>query len=325
MILKEIHSLPKADLHVHLNGAIPTHTAKKLLTPITGKLPSWFDMDNDLQIKEPVNGLQNYFKPWHGLKKLPYSKECLDLMIESALSSLFDDNVNYVELRNSPFNISEINEIPLEEALTWLIHSVDTMSTRIGIEAKLILSLSRYNFSTTNAKKLLNAIRSINYNDIIVGVDLSGNEDTPISSDISDFFRTAKRELGLGVTIHAGETGNIQNIVWAINDCKADRISHGLVSYKSPELMDQLCQKNICLEICLYSNYLIRTVQAIEEHPIKAFIKNGVSFVLCSDNPAINNADLSKNYFLFKEITGNNDILRNMYDCQKRYSFGGKH
>ena len=69
--------LPKADLHVHINGAIPIATVKKLLISKTDTLPSWFDLDNDLVVKEPVNGLQDYFKPWHVLKKLPYSKDCL--------------------------------------------------------------------------------------------------------------------------------------------------------------------------------------------------------------------------------------------------------
>ena len=110
MIMKTGHNefriLPKADLHVHLNGAITTNTAIQLLGPVASQLPDWFNLEVDLQINSPVNGLQEYFTPWYALKKLPYSKECLDLMVESALISLAGDNVHYVELRNSPFNIS---------------------------------------------------------------------------------------------------------------------------------------------------------------------------------------------------------------------------
>lgn len=252
----EYNILPKADLHVHLNGAISKKTAIKLLRPIVSQLPNWFNLDKDLQIDSPVHGLQEYFKPWYALKKLPYNRNCLDLMVRSALTNLEKDKVHYVELRNSPFNISENNKISLEKALEWLIESIETESSKIGIEARLILSLSRYNLNKENIKKLIEAIKYLNFSSTLVGVDLSGDEDTPIIPEVGNFFKKSKNEFGLGVTIHAGETGNENNIWWAINECSADRIGHGLAASKSITLMNTIIDRKICLEICLYSNYL---------------------------------------------------------------------
>lgn len=314
-------SLPKSDLHVHLNGAIPTNTAKKLLAPIRESLPDWFTLETDLQIQCPVNGLQEYFKPWYALKKLPYSQDCLNLMVESALDGLANDNVRYVELRNSPFNISEINDITLVDALHWLIDSIVVASEKIGIDAKLVLSLSRYNLDKDKINQLQKAIKAVNYNGTLVGVDLSGNEDSPIVPEVRDFFIRSKHEFGLGITIHAGETGKIENILWAVEECGADRISHGLAAANSVELMSLLRDKNICIEICLVSNYLTRSVPVINNHPIHEFIKYGVPFVLCSDNPCINMSHLSKNYKLFCEINGNIDLLTSMHIQQQKYSF----
>lgn len=319
--LGELSSLPKSDLHVHLNGAIPTNTAKKLLAPIIGSLPDWFVVDTDLQINSPVNGLQEYFKPWYALKKLPYSQDCLNLMVESALEGLANDNVRYVELRNSPFNISEINDISLDDALHWLIDSIEHASEKIGIDAKLVLSLSRYNLDKNKIIQLHKAIRAVKSNGTLVGVDLSGNEDSPIVPEVHDFFIRAKHEYGLGITIHAGETGKIENILWAIEECEADRISHGLAAANSEELMNQLRERNICLEICLASNFLTRSVPVREKHPIHEFSKHGVPFVLCSDNPCINMATLSENYKLFCEINGDNALLTTMHLQQQKYSF----
>ncbi|MDX9787277.1 MAG: hypothetical protein RBT11_10895 [Desulfobacterales bacterium] len=313
--------LPKADLHVHLNGAITTSTAIQLLGPVAAQLPEWFNLDNDLQINAPVNGLQEYFKPWYALKKLPYSKECLYSMVESALISLADDNVHYVELRNSPFNISEINQIPLEKSLEWLIEAIETASVKVGIDAKLILSLSRYGLSEEKIKKLSKAIQYVNFSSTLVGVDLSGNEDSPVIPDVEKFFKKAKEEFGLGITVHAGETGKIQNIWWAINECGADRIAHGLAAAESMTLMNEIVERKICLEICLCSNYLTRSIQKMKDHPIVEFIKQGVPFVLCSDNPSINNNNLSDNYTMFRSITGNDDCIDKMYENQNSYSF----
>ena len=322
--LGDLSSLPKADLHVHLNGAVPTNTVKKLLSPITDRLPDWFDIDTDLNVDRPVQGLQEYFKPWHVLKKLPYSIDCLNIMVESALKELAKDNVRYVELRNSLFNVAEINKISLEDALHWLIDSIEYASEQIGVEAKLILSLSRYNLDKEIIAKLLNAIKVVKSNGTLVGVDLSGNEDSPIIPEVRDFFIRAKHEYGLGITIHAGETGKIENIAWAIDDCEADRISHGLAAAKSEKVMSQLRDKDICLEVCLISNFLTSSVSAIDEHPVHEFIKNRVPFVFCSDNPCINMATLSENYKLFCDINVDNDLISSMYVQQQKYAFNQK-
>lgn len=320
-IPQNLTKLPKADLHVHLNGAIPTSIAYKLLKPIAHSLPEWFDLKKHLTVNKPVNGLQEYFKPWYALKKLPYSKDCLETLIGSSLLFLYNDNVKYVELRNSPFNISEINNIPLIDAIIWLIDSIEKWSQEIGIDARLILSLSRYKLNSTKIYDLLKAIRSLKYNSTLVGVDLSGNEDTPVDPEVEMFFKKAKDNFGLGVTIHAGETGNIDNVYWAINECQADRISHGLAAAKSRELMQELIANKICVEICLSSNYLTRTVSELEYHPIFTFIDQGVPFVLCSDNPCINNSNLSQNYKVFEEITNRKNILLSMFENQMRFSF----
>ena len=158
----------------------------------------------------------------------------------------------------------------------------------------------------------------------MVGVDLSGNEDLPIIPEVRDFFIRAKHEFGLGITIHAGETGKIENIVWAIDDCEADRISHGLAAAKSEKVMNQLRDKDICLEVCLVSNFLTSSVSAIDEHPVNEFIKNKVPFVFCSDNPCINTATLSENYKLFCDINVDNELISAMYEQQQKYAFNQK-
>ena len=317
-----IKALSKADLHVHLNGAIPTDLAKDLLVPIRNELPLDFDIDSDLQVLNPVLSLKDYFKPWLGLKQLPRGRSCLQKMVDGALNYLEADGVSYAELRNSPFNISELNGISMRETVEWLTEAVAIADSQHGVTARLILSISRFRFDFELAKSLLQAIKDANSGKYIVGLDLSGNEDTPIPETVADLFREAKDELGLGITVHAGETGDQRNIEWAIECCNADRIGHALALNKSPQLVELVIKRDVCIEVCLHGNLRTGYVQNIAEHPIHEFIRVGVPFVLCSDNPAVNAVPLSEDYVLFATATGRYDILKEMAERQAHYAFG---
>ncbi|MDN3233372.1 hypothetical protein [Priestia megaterium] len=314
-------SMVKADLHVHLNGAVPTETIKCLIDKYNVQLPKNFCLDKDLQILKPVNGLMEYFVPWKAFKSLPIGRDCLNAMIRETLRTLALDNITYVELKNSPFYISKINNIPLVEGLNWLTEGLKEYSEMFKINAKLILSFTRHELNMDETENLLKAIKKVNNRDIIVGIDMSGNEDIPIPKDLANVFIRAKKELGLGITIHAGETGNVENIIWAINQCGADRIGHGLAAYKSPEVMELIKQKEVCLEICLISNLRTGCCPNIEEHPVNKFIEYDVPFILCTDNPAVHQSTLSEEYEFFVRQFGRSDIIKDMLRRQKKYAF----
>lgn len=318
----DVINLPKADLHVHLNGAIPTEVVRQLLLEYEVALPSGFDVTNDLQILKPVNSLLEYFKPWSAFKKIPIGYSCLQKMVDAALRRLSEDNIKYVELRNSPFYIGRINDITLEESLNWLIESIIVSSKIHGIDARVILSLTRHELNLFETEKLLMAIKKVNSKNIIVGVDLSGDEDCLISKvEVANFFRKSKDDYGLGITIHAGETGNPENILWAIEDCKADRIGHGLAAVNNAKVLYLLKERNICIEVSLVSNLRTGYINSIEDHPIKAFLEWDIPFVLCTDNPSVHNIALSDEYSLFLQQYKRSDIIQQMYTKQLYHSF----
>jgi adenosine deaminase len=313
--------LPKAELHAHLNGCIPTVVVQELLREFSVRIPEGFDPETDLQVTTPVNTLAEYFRPWYLLKLLPVGKACLDRMVLESLRSLAADGVSYVELRNSPFSIAKQNNIPLEESLEWLVDSLAAASFETGIDARLVPGLSRFDCSAEQGRILLAAIKSSNRDGRIVGVDLSGDEDKPIDEELTRFFRSAKDEIDLGVTIHAGETFVASNIEWAVIECGANRIGHGLAAATDPRLLELLATRDVCVETCLSSNILTGRVASIHQHPVGAFIDSGVPFVLCTDNPSVHNVPLSGEYALFRERFPESAVLETMYDRQVKYSF----
>ena len=320
--LIEIKSIPKNDLHVHFNGAVPTEAIKKLLKELKISIPPDLDLEDDLQILTPVNGLNEYFKPWRLLKLLPIGYSSLQFMMIETFKKLSEDNIKYIEIRNSPFYIGRINQISLEDALIWLIESICEAAQIYNIDARLILSLTRHEYKVEDSNNILSAIKRVNTRGIIVGADLSGDEDCTVDKrELSRFFKNVKSDLGLGITIHAGETGNQDNVEWAINECQANRIGHGLAAAKSKRIMELIKEKDVCLEVCLTSNILSGSYAAIESHPISSFIEYDVPFVLCTDNPSIHNISLSDEYSIFLKHFGNKKSLDKAMENSNTYSF----
>lgn len=309
----------KKDLHVHFNGAIPTHIVRKILMDNEIVLPDWFNIESDLQILEPAKDLRDYFRPWAAFKSIPIGYQMLDEMMYSTLKMLSEDNITYVEFRNSPFYISKLNNIPLKESIEWLLNSMNAHSHTFGIDARILFSITRHEYDEGECNGLLKTLKKID-STRIVGVDLSGDENSPVDKKVSNFFRSAKEDLGLGVAIHAGETGNFQNIEWAIKECNADRIGHGISAIQSPQILHLIKEKDVCLEVSIISNLRTNAVCNIKAHPIFSLIEKNIPITLCSDNPAVHNTTLSQEYEHLLSLT-NQDVVTKIMENANYYTF----
>lgn len=318
---KFISSLDKGELHVHLNGLIPVSIIEKILIEESINLPSSFNIKNDLLREFPMKNLEDYIKAWEVLRLIPTNRNNLRIMVNAAFENLKIQNVSFVELRNSVIYLSFINNISVEKALSWLIEEIELASSKYGINAGLILTVSRGDYSADNLNALINAYKSLGEPKSIIGLDLAGNENIILSNSISLMFREAKEKYGLKLTIHAGETGIESNIMDAIDNFKADRIGHGTAAGKNQYLMEYIAKNDVCIEVCPISNRLTGAVKEGDYHPVIEFIEHSVPFVLCSDNPAIHNKTINDDYQSFYDETKRKDILENMLKVQKKYSF----
>jgi adenosine deaminase len=320
--LGAVRGVEKAELHAHLAGCIPTHAAQDLLREFQIELPEGFALDRDLSIAEPVPSLGDYFKPWLALGKLPQGRACLAHMFCLALGALAMDGVVYAELRHSPFKVVRINEVSFEVALHWAIEAIEEAQTAIpDIDPRLILGIDRAQVDLAHIREALHAFKTLGCPQQIVGLDVAGDEAFPIENGLAKLLRAATEELGLGVTIHAGEVGPPEHIRFAIEACGARRIGHGLSAMQSPPLLELLKERDICLELCLRSNVLTSAVSSLENHPIFTFIACDIPFVLCTDSPGIHAFSLSQEYVQFYELTGRADVLESMFAHQTRCAF----
>ncbi|GGX23079.1 adenosine deaminase family protein [Undibacterium macrobrachii] len=312
---------PKGELHVHLNGLVSTDIVRKLLHQEYTSIPPGFDLNQDLVILTPARNLETYLKPWEVLRLIPKSRANLAMIVDNAFSNLKEQNIQFVELRSSVLYLSKLNNVDVETALSWLIDEIKNASSKYKIKAGLILTVSRGNFACTHLSALLEAFKNLDRPDFVVGIDLAGYEDTTSPLELGYLFEKAKNDFGLNITIHAGETGNAGNILDAIVRFKADRIGHGTAAYKSAAVMELLQKNDICVEVCPISNRRTGAIEENEKHPVVEFIKLGVPFVICSDNPSIHASGLSDDYLCFYNETENLEHLQNMFEKQKKYSF----
>ena len=249
-----LKKLPKGELHLHLNGAIPSHLIRGMLLQNNCQIPNDFNLETDLNNLERKNNLEDYLKPWKVLNMIPRSKKDLEIQVLQAAKSLTYENVKFAEIRNTVFYIAELNQISLEMALEWLLEALENAENQFDIRFGLIVTLNRSRLNLEKSLEILSSMKNLNFPKGLVGVDLAGNEECIVDNELEAFFRSAKDELGLGVTIHAGETGILENIDQAINVFKADRLGHANAVVNSLKLMDQISKRDIVIEVCPISN-----------------------------------------------------------------------
>lgn len=304
-----------------MNGAIPASTIRDILADEETVLPTGFEIRRDLIRITPSRSLADYLTPWQVLRLFPRKRENLDRLTHAVMGGLADNNVRFVELRSSILYLSMLQKCPPAQALERLIESTGKAAQSHGIRRGLILTVTRGDYSAVNLATLLQAYQDVGKPKDVIGLDLAGDEEMAYPTELPSLFRDAKERFGLGVTIHAGETGCVKNVRSAVELFGADRIGHGTAAGKDPELLELLSAKDICVEVCPISNRLSGAVPTNQAHPLQQFRRYGVPFVICSDNPAIHQRGLADDHATAIAEGLSISDLRQQYDVAKQYSF----
>ncbi|MGO3889395.1 MAG: adenosine deaminase family protein [Paenalcaligenes sp.] len=314
-----ITGLPKGELHVHINGAIPASIIQKILNDEATSLPPEFLFERDMVRKSPCHSLADYLIPWRILRLFPKTYQNLELLTLAVTESLAKNNVRFVELRSSVLYLAHLQNCSPAQALERLITSTEKAAQHYGIRRGLILTVTRHNQSAAHLSTLLQAYKDLGEPKEVVGLDLAGDEDIAYPAELPSLFCKAKDQFGLGVTIHAGETGHIENIRTAVELFNADRIGHGTAAGQDASIMELLAKKQICVEVCPISNRLTRAVPQGKAHPLPLFLQYGVPFVICSDNPEIHQQGLINDYMAAL------DEGLSLYDIEQQYQISKNH
>ena len=278
------------ELHAHLDGCIDLKLAKELAKISRISLPSNDDkiLSDILTVSKNCRDLNDFLKRFELPLSLLQTKDAISHAVYSISESMRNKNVVYSELRFAP-QLHTKKGLSQEETVRAAIDGIK----KCNIPVNLILCLMRSdnnekeNYETLNtAKKYITSCGGV------VALDLAGAEALYPTVNFKELFLTAKKD-NIPFTIHAGESAGDESVKAAI-EFGAKRIGHGVrISRQTAELIKN---KDIALEMCPTSNVLTRAVHEIEKHPVLDFLNMGLKVTVNTDDPAIENTTIKKEF-----------------------------
>jgi len=216
--------------------------------------------------------------------------------------------VKYTEISFSPSDHAQCG-LDFELTMDAIERGITKAGKAFGIYADVRIDLVRKP-GVASAMRFLDQIE--NRPEGIVSVDMGGLEDAFPAEHFKEVYERA-RKMGLHLVVHAGEALGPESMWDAIEYLNVERIGHGVSAIRDPALMKYLREKGITLEICPISNIRTRVVPSISEHPIKEFLKQGLSITVNSDDPSFFDTDMNNEYIqLHQELGFTLDELFNL-------------
>ncbi|MGB3295259.1 MAG: adenosine deaminase, partial [Phormidesmis sp.] len=274
-----IQGLPKAELHLHIEGTLEPEMMFELAQRNDIELP----YKSVSEVKEAYNfeDLQSFLDIYYqGSEVLQKEQDFYDLTW-AYLQKAADQNVRHTEIFFDPQTHTN-RGLAFETAYEGISQALKDGEAKLGISSQLILSFLR-DLSAEQALATLE--QALPYKESLVAVGLDSAEMGNPPSKFKSVFDRA-REEGFLTVAHAGEEGPPEYIWEAINLLDVSRIDHGVRSMEDPRLIDYLTDKQIPLTVCPLSNVELQVFDSMAEHNLKQLLSLGLCATVNSDDPA---------------------------------------
>ena len=288
-----IKNIPKAELHLHLEGTFEPELIFKIAKR------------NSIEIKEKsieelkaaynFNDLQQFLDIYYqGARVLINETDFYDLTM-AYLKKAHTQNVLHAELFFDPQTHTN-RGVKFSTVVNGIDRAMIDAQKKFGISSKLILCILR-DLSVDSAMETLK--KALQYKKIIaLGLDSAEIGNPP--KKFKEVFDYA-RENGLLTVAHAGEEGPSEYIWQALKLLKVSRIDHGNNCLDDQKLVQELVARKIPLTVCPLSNYKLKVVKSIDQHPLKKMLTAGLNVTINSDDPAYFNGYINENYLVLQK------------------------
>jgi adenosine deaminase len=302
-----------AELHTHLGGSVSSDILWSLAHEQGIALPvkDYWEFDRLVTIADPrgVADLNALDAIYHWTELIQSSPIAVERSVHAAIGGAYrSQGITTLELRFNPMKRNRGGERDLDHIILAAIRGLDRASLEYPqVSAGLILMMDRTFTAEMNAVIVDKAIRWAPRG--ICGIDVAGPRprgERYLYRDLQPLVEEA-RDAGLGVTIHVGEEGGdagIEEIGEVVETLRPDRIGHGILAARDPELMETLRSTGIVLEICPTSNLLTKALESEEavSETFRAFSDNGVLFTIATDGPEMMRTHLRDEFELLVRI-----------------------
>ena len=292
--LELIRALPKAELHVHIEGTFEP----ELMFSIAQRNQIDIPYKSVEEVKQAYNfhNLQSFLDIYYaGANVLIHEQDFYDLAW-AYFEKCAEDNVVHTEMFFDPQTHTD-RGIAFEVVLNGLQRACDDAKAKLGITSRLIMCFLRH-LSEEAAFKTLE--QAIPFKHQIIGVGLDSSEVGHPPSKFERVFAKA-REEGFLIVAHAGEEGPAEYVWEALDLLKVNRIDHGVRSEEDPKLMARLIAEKMPLTVCPLSNLKLCVVDDMADHNIRRLLQQGVHVTVNSDDPSYFGGYMNDNFIAIAE------------------------
>jgi adenine deaminase len=284
-----LRSMPKAELHIHIEGSLEPELIFALAR--RNGVPLAYPSVEALRAAYAFTDLQSFLDIYYAGASVLLKAQDFEDMAMAYFHRAKADNVVHAELFFDPQTHTD-RGVPFGTVITGLSRAGERAQAELGISSALIMCFLRH-LSEEAAFETLE--QALPYRDRIVGVGLDSSERGHPPEKFARVFARC-RELGLHIVAHAGEEGPPAYVWSALDVLKAERIDHGVRSVEDPVLMQRLARERVPLTVCPLSNVKLCVFRSLSEHNLGALLDAGLVATVNSDDPAYFGGYLNENF-----------------------------
>jgi len=305
-----IRSLPKAELHLHLEGSVTPETLVELRQR-HGKESTLPEAESLYQYKNFLEFLMAFKTLTEDLQ----TPEDYGLITYRLMEQLKNENVLHAEVYVS-VGVCLWRKLNFEAIFEGLERGRERGERDFGVSLLWIFDAVRQ-FGPEAAQRVFELAAQYRERNV-VGIGIGGDELKAPPELFRDQYAYA-RDHGLRLTCHAGESAGPESI-WGALNLGAERIGHGITAGQDPELIEELAQRQVPVEICLTSNMRTGCCVEIHNHPVRRYFDQGLMLTLNTDDPAMFSTSLTREYQLAQTEFGFTDehlreLARNSFEA----------
>ncbi|MEE9448163.1 MAG: adenosine deaminase [Arenicellales bacterium] len=284
-----IRALPKAELHLHIEGSLEPELLFSLAERNGITLP--FKTIEDVRAAYQFSNLQDFLDIYYqGMSVLITEQDFFDLTMAYLLRAK-EDGVRHVEIFFDPQGHVE-RGIAFETVVNGIYRALVEGEVKHDISFGLIMCFLRH-LSEDEAFDTLKMAEP--FKDKLLGVGLDSSEMGHPPEKFQNVFSVAKKQ-GYKIVAHAGEEGPAEYVRQALDLLEVDRIDHGNAVLEDAELTQRVADEGIALTVCPLSNLKLCVVDKAENHPLPKMLEAGLTITLNSDDPAYFGGYIAENY-----------------------------
>ena len=292
--LELIRALPKAELHVHIEGTFEPELMFEIAQRNQIAIP--YQSVEDVRQAYNFHNLQSFLDIYYaGANVLIHEQDFYDLAW-AYFEKCAEDYVVHTEMFFDPQTHTD-RGIAFEVVINGLQRACDDALEKLGISSRLIMCFLRHLSEEAAFETLAQALP---FKEQIIAVGLDSSEMGHPPSKFERVFAKA-RELGFLIVAHAGEEGPAQYVWEALDLLKVNRIDHGVRSEEDAQLMQRLIAEKMPLTVCPLSNLKLRVVDTLAQHKIRRLLQQGVHVTVNSDDPSYFGGYMNDNFIAITE------------------------